>query len=262
MNLNHFHVIAVGLYNPWINECIESILSQSFPDFSLTIVIDPGENNTHNYKLDIRGNDFSRHEVNIVYNQERKYRLKNQDLIIYNREISDASIIVLVDLDDTLAARNVLSRINCIYEAYSPVLTYGGMVKHFNPDKIPGLYDYSWKDEITITDTQKCREKIGRTEPHHLLTFRKWLYMKINPEDLRDENGKFFTACTDRAIQYPMIEMAGTKNIYHTQFPTYIYNNANPLNVWRVNKSEQEKACNYIKNKKPYAPLEESLSIP
>ena len=252
MSHNHFSVILVGLHNRWLNDCVESVLSQNFPCFTVYITIDPYPR-TDGIPMDFRFNPRG-HRVEMILNSVRRYQLINRDLWIRDPCIPPDDIIVLGDLDDRFYDTTILSKLNDVYEQYSPWLTYGGMVKEFDKG-CKGPFDHSWEEEIPLDDSRTCRQNTGRKDLHHLLTFRKWLYEKIDPDDFKDENGNVFNSCTDRAIQYPMVEMAGIKNLYHTKFPMYIYNNENPENDWRVCKELQEKNSLYIRSKNPYPEL-------
>lgn len=42
-----------------------------------------------------------------------------------------------------------------------------------------------------------------------LRTFKAKLYMKIKIDDHKDDNGDYFDAMYDDAMQYPLVEMAG-----------------------------------------------------
>jgi hypothetical protein len=238
--VNHFDLIVPCLYNPWLNRCLDSILKQDYPFFSVHVIIDPP---IPKMSLSLNSNN---HEVSVTINEDRSYPLENTVTGINNPSIKKESIIVIIDGDDTLYDNAVLSKINCIYEMYAPLLTYGGMLY---TSGIGPQFEF----EKTVTETQKFRK--SNDWVFHLRTFRKWLFEKINPKDFLDESGNYFTLSGDRAYMYPMIEMAGPQNIYHTNFPCYNYNDQNPQNDHRINKSLQENVCFKIQQKPIYAEL-------
>ena len=65
----------------------------------------------------------------------------------------------------------------------------------------------------------------------HLRTFRKELFMKIDKNDLLDEDGEFFKCTFDRAMMYPMVEMSGKNRVGLIKKVLYIYNRLNPISV-------------------------------
>ena len=80
--------------------------------------------------------------------------------------------------------------------------------------------------------------------------------MRINKEDLLDEDGSFFKFTWDRVLMYPMVEMAGPKHFLPISEVMYTYNSRNPLNVHKVHRPEQLRIEKVITNKDPYSRLE------
>jgi len=88
----------------------------------------------------------------------------------------------------------------------------------------------------------------------HLRTFYAGLFKKIKIKDLLYE-GKFFPVSWDRAIMFPMIEMASN----HFKFIPdilYIYNNANPINDHKTSRQMQLQLAEYIQNLPPYKEID------
>ena len=52
----------------------------------------------------------------------------------------------------------------------------------------------------------------------HLRTFRHDLWLKIEDSDLRDNDGNYYPTTWDLAIMFPMLEMAGLRQVYMVFF--------------------------------------------
>jgi glycosyltransferase involved in cell wall biosynthesis len=241
MGKNPINVIVPGMPNPALDKCVNSILCQEYDNFRIHVGIDPPDVKTFFTVRDIDD------RMRITFNPRKLYSLFNIVSLIASLEDGKDSIIAVVDADDTLPHPRILSMINDVYEKESPLLTYGGQ----NDDRYPATDQYL--KEPTITDTQAFRK--SNLWVHHLFTFRKWLFDKINRSDFLYRDGSPIQASCDKAFMYPMIEMAGVKNIYHTKFSCYTYNNSNPWSEWKTRLEEQKRSSAYIKSLKEYAPL-------
>ena len=104
-----------------------------------------------------------------------------------------------------------------------------------------------------IPDTKTYR-KSGQWTIGQLRTWKMWLWNKVHDEDLRDQNGNYFTAAADRSFSYPMIEMAGN-HVMLIEKVLYIYNDFNPINEFRIKPEEADNTANYIISKPTYKEL-------
>jgi hypothetical protein len=78
----------------------------------------------------------------------------------------------------------------------------------------------------------------------HARTFYAWLFKRIKKEDFQID-GKFIPIACDLAEMYPMLEMAREKARYVEEI-VYIYNNLNPLNDYKKEKTNQENIIKII----------------
>ena len=85
-----------------------------------------------------------------------------------------------------------------------------------------------------------------------IATISTWLWKKIKEEDLKDNDGKYWSVAGDLSFMFPMFEMSGEKHYKHIPNTTYIYNENNPLNDHKVNMSMVNSIVNIIRNKTPY----------
>ena len=75
--------------------------------------------------------------------------------------------------------------------------------------------------------------------------------IKINIEDMLDDDGEFYKMTCDLAIMFPMLEMAGENSKYIKDI-LYVYNNSNPLNDHKINNQYQLKLEQEIRNGRKY----------
>ena len=158
----------------------------------------------------------------------------------------DEEIIVMLDGDDQLENKDVLSFINNIYSTLDVWLTYGDFRCLYN--------NYSsW--------TQKFPELIinentFRDWPHgltHLRTFYAWLFKQIKIEDFFFE-GDFFKMTYDVAMFAPMIELAAHHH-HCIKEVLYGYNDQNPISDHKINMKLQHFLNRFIRQKSRYEPL-------
>jgi hypothetical protein len=89
----------------------------------------------------------------------------------------------------------------------------------------------------------------------HLRTWRSWLWKKIKEDDLKDENGVYWSVAGDLAFMYPMYEMSGQEHYRYVDKITYIYNDRNPINDHKVNLGGAIANTTKLKGKEPYKKL-------
>jgi hypothetical protein len=166
----------------------------------------------------------------------RKFHLKYDDLII------------LVDGDDELYGKTSISDVVRTYNQHGCWLTYGSYINKsdsINPDiKIPIMHRGEYRN---TRDFRKLPWKSS-----HLKTFLYGLYAYLSEEDFKDCNGEWLRTCSDLALMFPMMEMAGPEKIRHIDSPLYIYNDLSELNDHKVSAEDQRKNTEWIRSKTPF----------
>lgn len=159
-------------------------------------------------------------------------------------------VIIIVDGDDWLAHENVLRHLRDIYSQGHVSLTWG-QCELFPSTGTPTKYAQPIP-EIVI------EQKLFREIPFafwHPRTFKYALWRHISDKDFRDENGDYLHIMYDKAMMYPMLEMAG-KNIRFVEETLYIYNIGNPLNDYANTLPEEHRRVDLlIRNRPRYATL-------
>ena len=253
MMKNNFKII-VPVYNAeqWIGRCLESIVEQDYDNYSAIVIDDHSTDSTWDIikKFDIESHrNYQRVGsalANIVQGINRISNNKND-------------IIVTVDGDDYLADNNVLSYLNEVYQpevwmTYGSFLPLSGKYKNTCQD-LSHTHTFDDNGEHLYSHlTPSTYRKSGVWVTSHLRTFKRWLWDKIDDNDLRDENGEYFKIAGDLSYMYSLIEMAGS----HVRFVDkilYMYNDLNPNCDGTVNPKLQINTGKYIQSKKQYTEL-------
>tara|TARA_R100000808_G_C2155395_1_gene167777 strand:+ start:5546 stop:7192 length:1647 start_codon:yes stop_codon:yes gene_type:complete len=248
---NHFTII-IPAYNcaPWVEKNVLSALNQKYGNFNIIYIDDDSEDATYDLVSEIKDLYDKEDRLNIIRNKKNYKALYNINNAI--KQVRDDSIIVLLDGDDWLSSFNVLARLNEEYdkETWITAGTYiesttCRVVKSANSD------DAMWNGNL-----RKYYDGSGHPNVFsHLRTFRKKLFDKIDKSDLKDEDGKFYQCTFDRALMYPMLEMAGQTHYKSIDQIVYTYNRLNPLSVDRVQRRDQLRIEAQIRKKSQYERL-------
>ena len=236
--------IIVSFFNAekYIERCVKSIISQSLFDYKVTIIDDCSEDKSLEKLKPLIEND-PRFELKI--NTFNKKKLNNIfDVLKEKNETPHSRIIILIDGDDYLISNDVLELVMFTYEKTNCLLTYGSYLRESN-----GTY---FGQKYTTRSIYKNEIRKLPFLSSHLKTFRHDLWLNINEDDLKDENGDFFKIADDIAFMFPLLEMAGFRQ-EQIPDPLYIYNDKNPLNDHKVNLKEQKYVASLLRKKKPYA---------
>lgn len=215
-------------------------MSQRHKDFTCYITDDLSTDNTVNVIKETIKNDS---RFILIENKSKLYQPGNYDQIIRGQNISDDEICVEVDGDDWLPDSNVFTRINDVYSDENVWMTSGSFRYH---DGRPGFANRP-------TNFSNVRKQTFTLS--HLRTWKSWLWKKIKPEDLRDENNNYWNVAGDLSFMFPMFEMSGEKHYRFLSDINYIYNESNPINDHKVNMSNVISTVNKIRNKKSYKNL-------
>lgn len=235
-------VILTTTYNceTFIERSILSVMSQRFKDFKCYITDDMSTDNTVKVIKETIKDDP---RFILVENHEKFYQPGNYEQVIRWRGIEGDEVCVEVDGDDWLPNSNVLGKIDEIYQDENIWMTSGSFKYH---DGRPGFAS----PPSRFTEIRKQTFTLS-----HLRTWRAWLWKKILPGDLKDENGKFWSVAGDLAFMFPMLEMSGEEHYRFLPDINYIYNESNPMNDHKVNLEKVFSTVHKIRNKQEYKKL-------
>lgn len=236
-------IIVTTLYNAenYIEQCIGSIMGQSFKDFKCYITDDLSTDNSVNIVKRLIANDD---RFILIKNSEKLYQPGNYDQVIRNNpNISDNDVIIEIDGDDWLPNSKVLEKINQVYQDNNIWITNGSF-KYSN-----GTNGFSSKQKIDDN------LRTSRMTCSHIRTWRAFLWRNIKEEDLKDENGFYWKVTGDLAFMFPMLEMSGDEHYKFIEDILYVYNEQNPMNDHKVNMSIVNVIADKIRKMKPYDKL-------
>ena len=237
-----FHII-VPLYNSenYIEQNIKSIQKQNYNNFSVTIIDDASKDKSKEIILSMVNND---ERFKLIMNNKNQGALFNIVNALSVKKNEPSKIVdVILDGDDYLVSEDVLDIVSLTYRRTKCLITYGSFISKSDKKMFGRKYPYR-----TILRNE------FRTFPwlaSHLRTFRHDLFLKVVKDDLKDENGKYYSVTWDQALMFPMLEMAGLRQ---ESIPDalYIYNDENPICDHFLRRKEQIKIEKQIRRKTKY----------
>ena len=236
-------IIVTTLYNAgeYVEKCIGSLMGQTYSDFKCYITDDIStDNSVALVKAMIQGDD----RFVLIENKTKLYQSGNYDQVIRNNpDIDDNEIIVEVDGDDWLPDGKTLQR---IYDVYSDdnVWIANGCFKYSD-----GSMGFSSRQE-NIDNL-----RFERFTASHIRTWRAFLWRNIKEEDLKDDDGIYWTVSGDVAFMFPMLEMSGPEHYVFINTVNYVYNGENPYNDHKVNMNIVNVIADKIRRKEKYNKL-------
>lgn len=241
--------IVVPSFNSvrYLPKTLSSIASQRYTDFDVCVIDDAS---TLPEQKTIIQDFCQKSGWQTLFHSQNSGPLGSIITGIQALNCRDEDIIVIVDGDDWLADENALSAIVQAYQNPQTWLTYGSFETY--PPKCLNI-TYAAPVSLEVIQKQLYREIPWIFQP--LRSFKYHLWKRIKDEDLKDEQGRYYTVTGDRAFFYPLLEMAGTHIHYIPQI-LYIYNLENPLNDHKISRLDQVEAEKHIKALPKYLPVE------
>jgi len=240
----HFKIITPA-YNvdKWIATNLMSVMGQEHQDYEVILLDDISTDKTVETAKNLVKNDS---RFKIVTNDEKCEALKNICRGIDMLNPKDEDIIVLLDGDDWLKDRHVLSKVKDVYCQKKCLVTYGTFMTYPHGERPWNVTRYP-QDTI---DAAKYRED-PQWRASHLRTFKYGLWKRINTKDLQNSQGEYYMYGWDLAIMFPILEMAGNRQEYIAD-SLYVYNRSNPLNCDKVNHELQLSEDREVRRKEKY----------
>lgn len=224
----------------FVERCIFSMMGQTYKNFTCYITDDMSNDFTTNV---VKKTIFNDSRFILIENSKKLYQPGNYDQVLRSENIDDKEVCIELDGDDYLPNSKIFENIAKLYEDENVWMTSGSFRYHDNRPgfaRPPSTFENIRKQTFTLS---------------HLRTWRKWLWNKINQDDLKDENGEYWTVAGDLAFMFPMLEMSGEEHYRFLPEINYIYNELNPLNDHKVNLPKVMETVQKIRNKKPYQRL-------
>jgi len=186
-----------------IERCLRSLAMQDDQSFGI-ILVDDASDNGNAFALPHLLQPFAG-RCTMVRRSRRHGYMPNTLLAVRNIISSPDALAVVLDLDDALLHRSVVTRLRQTVAEGADVV----LAAMFRPDKPLKVYH---------PDFVATREKWGGDVWIHLRSFRKRLLDSLPDEDLQLD-GEWIEDCEDYALMIPLVEMA-SRPVY---LPEYLY---------------------------------------
>ena len=230
----------------YIEKNILSVAQQDYDNYVHVLINDASTDNSYQiakHTIESLPNSIQS-KFKLIDNESNVGAIANQ--IKAFEPCKDEDIVMLLDGDDWLVNNNTLFHYyNDIYnQGYE--FTYGSMWSVV--DNIPLIaqeYPKEVKDNRSYRD-HMFNWKIPYT---HLRTFKGKFTKDLNQEVFK-VNGEWMKSGADNPLFYEIIEKVNPDNIYCNREIVCNYNDANPLNDYKIRPTEQNQNANTSLNKK------------
>jgi hypothetical protein len=160
-------------------------------------------------------------------------------------QTKDDDILCFLDGDDRLMNTTALEPVLKAYQDKEIMITHGSYRKKSgNVFRFGGAYRSS----------DAFRETIWRAT--HLKTCRVKLWKHLPESCMKGQDGKWLKVCSDLAMMFPLLEMAGHDRIRYIQQEIYEYNDENPDNDHKINGVEQALTETWLRQQPRFERLE------
>ena len=243
-------VVIVPFYNAadYIEQCIASIAAQDYDNYRCVLINDASTDTSDTVvrrALAALPQDIVLH-FEYVVNSTNQGAVYNQVRAIRSIDNPEA-IVMLVDGDDALAPdNNIFVRYNAEY-ATGAEFTYGSCWSMI--DNIP-LISQPYPDAVKQSGTYRDHRFNWNMPYTHLRTFVQRLIQSVPDTDFQDNSGQWYRAGGDGALFYSLIEQARPEAVRCLTNISYLYNDTNPINDYKVNGVEQTRNANEILTRK------------
>lgn len=242
-------------------ENLKSVYKQDYENYRVIITDDCSEDGTADAIWKYVKAHGQEHRTHLIRNKIRRKSLANHYSAVLNLKDSD-DVLIHLDGDDFLKDKSVFKFVNRMYQDPEIWVTYGQYM--------------NWPENQTVLPKMGyCKEipkGIVRTRNYrrfffygHLRTCRAWLARHIKLEDCISEHtpckGNFYEASSDLAFMFPILEMADGRYKFNPKV-LYLRNVDNPVNNFKVNRANQMKCAQLIKDSPRYKPFSQNLIKP
>ena len=236
-------VVISTFYNGanYIERCINSVAQQDYENYHHILIDDCSTDNGFDVAVqavyNLPKSVFPKFSV--IKNTVNKGAHRNQIEAI-RQLANDDAIIMILDGDDSLVNDNsIFNYYNNVYDG-STEFTYGSCWSMV--DNIP-LISQPYPETVKKAKAYR-KHKFNWNMPYtHLRTFKKYLVNGLPDHMFTDSNGQWYKAGGDGAVFYAVIEQADPNKVKCLQDIVYNYNDTNPLNDYKVNGEEQNRAA-------------------
>lgn len=242
-------LIITPVYNAekYIERCIASVVTQDYDNYLMVIIDDNSSDATIAAAENIINASGKADKFKIHANKENLGAVCNQISALVTYGHTD-DIVMLLDGDDSLMPSNQIFQFyNNLYDGTTE-FSYGSCWSEI--DNIP-LIAQEYPDQVK-RDKSYRKHLFNWNMPYtHLRTFKGHLLNGLNESDFKDGDGNWYKAGGDGAVFYSLIENADPDKIKVVTDIVYRYNDASPINDYKVNgKIQTQNAQDILKRSK------------
>ena len=243
-------VVISTMYNAenYIERCIQSVAQQDYDNYHHIIIDDASTDRSFGSAVEavhrLPREVFPK--FSCIHKDKNIGAVKNQVDAIRSI-VEDDAIVIILDGDDSLINDNSLfSYYNSIYDG-STEFTYGSCWSMV--DNIP-LISQPYPEHIKQHKAYRQHHFNWILPYTHLRTFKKRLINDLSDDMFQYDSGEWYKAGGDGSVFYALIEAADPNKVKCLQDIVYNYNDISPLNDYKVNGEEQNRAAKDIVNKR------------
>ena len=238
-------VVNCGPSESYIEQCLDSVRSQTFQDWEAYVTVDACHDRTYARGVRARARD---RRIHIRRNKQRMYSMANLIQAVRRSRAKPHDVIAMLDGDDWFAHDDALRTIADTYARHDCWMTYGSWVSNVAGATAPrGLWP-AYPEHTT--DFRRARWLATAVR-----TWKKWLWDRIDDSDLRDATGNYYRASEDQAVMLPLLEMSTVAKARHIADPIMVYNQLNPHASCFYMAGEMQRNAVHLANRTPYRPL-------
>lgn len=216
--------------------CLGSILHQDFTKWTAVVIDDKSTDNS----LKGAASMLLDKRIDVIENPKRFGATYSRYRGIHHACKNEEDVCLLLDGDDWLEGTKALTIIDRAYQGGAEA-THGS---YLTTNGKPPINTEHYNE--TIQRTQSYRESKWKCQP--LRTFKYKYFRFIASDNFKDSKGDWFTACTDLAIMFPVLEQVEYPGFVH--IPDHIYRYDNKLrNLREHGKPEKMRQNREIRNK-------------
>jgi glycosyltransferase involved in cell wall biosynthesis len=238
-------IIDTCNHESWIKKCLNSCVNQNFKNFEVILMDANSDDNT--FKI---AKKYASKYPNLKVFQNIKRVPQIANILSLTELARPNAICVSVDGDDWLPHNNVLKELDKVYSSTDIWMTYGTYKEYtgfFSYRSVSHIYK-RYPDEVISSNTFRTYQWLAS----HLRTYRRELFLKIDIEDFKLDNGEWLDTAGDLAFMIPMLEMSGFRSRY-VKNVMYVYNVANMQRDGSINEKRQIELADYVRLKNKYS---------
>lgn len=194
--------VIIPSYNnsKWVDRNLMSVINQNYYNWRAIYIDDASEDKTFDKAQKIIDDNDSSGSIVLIKNSNRRFQTYNRYMAYMS--CGDEEICVMLDGDDWLSHADVFDILNEEYRKNNLLVSYGHFIYYENKrlTLISGKYEFP--KDIIENNTYRKYNWISQ----HLRTCKAKIIKQIPVYQLKDQDGKWLTRCSDMAEMFWALE--------------------------------------------------------